>query len=156
MLGAYPGSHHEPTEEVWLRVDDPASPINAAFGGKDYLRQDEFFRFMPPYDRTQLHVLLSIDTARTDMSQWSPSNRDLFPAASENKLRMLEMGGRQDNDYAISWIKPYGKGRIFYTTMGHVPTLFMDPPIARHMLGALQYIVGDLKVDDSPNGKSNR
>jgi len=155
MLGAYPGDHQEPTEETWLKVEDPANPINAAFHGKAYLRQDEIFRVMLPYDRSKLHVLLSIDTVQTDMSQFSEGNRKFFHVASEGELRMPDMLGRQDNDYAVSWIKPYGKGRVFYTTMGHVPTLFMDPPIARHMLGGLQYILGDLKVDDSPLHSAN-
>lgn len=147
MLGAGGGAHHEPTEAAWLKIDDPANPINAGFHGKAYLRQDEFFRFRAPLDRSKVHVLLSIDTARTDMGQWSDAARALLPVGGK---KIPDILGRSDDDYAVSWIKPYGKGRVFYTTMGHVPTLFMDPPVARHMLGGLQYILGDLKVDDTP------
>src|SRR5437868_14745624 len=44
------------------------------------------------YSREKLHVLTSIDTDKSDMSTWHV---------------------RPDNDYATSWIKSYGKGRVF-------------------------------------------
>ena len=48
----------------------------------------------------------------------------------------MEMGGRhrilkqrqQDMDFPISWIKTYGKGRVFASTMGHAPEVFQNPP----------------------------
>ena len=59
--------------------------------------------------------------------------------------------GREDSDYALSWIRQYGRGRVFYTVLGHNPTLFANPALVRHMLGALQYILGDLPADATPS-----
>jgi type 1 glutamine amidotransferase len=34
---------------------------------------------------------------------------------------------RPDHDYAMSWIKSFDKGRVFYTPLGHTPILFTNP-----------------------------
>lgn len=139
LIGAFPGGHQRPTEKVWFKVEDPASPINARFGKDGFLFQDQFNRFGGPYSRKELHVLLSIDTSKTDMAQ--PYTLHISEAD--------EVLGRLDSDYAVSWIRRYGEGRVFYTTMGDLPTVFMIPEIAHHMLGGLQFILGDLDADTS-------
>jgi hypothetical protein len=69
MLGAVEGSHGEPTEMATVKIDDPASPLVAAFGGKSFVHQDEFYRFVEgPLSRDKVHVLMSIGR-RKDGSQ---------------------------------------------------------------------------------------
>jgi type 1 glutamine amidotransferase/sugar phosphate isomerase/epimerase len=139
MLGAWRGIHRENTEEAWVKIDDPNSPITVAFSGKEFLRQDEFFRFpIGPTSREKLHVLLSMDVAKTDMNQ----GRACAQPCS-----------RPDNDYALSWIRSYGKGRVFFCAMGHQPTLFMSPEISRFLLAAIQFMLGDLEADTTPSAK---
>ena len=60
---------------------------------------------------------------------------------------------RPDNDYGLSWIKTYGKGRVFNTWLGHTPELFTNPALAQHILGAIPFILGDLDADTTPTGK---
>jgi len=69
MLGARGGSHKSNHETVTIHLDDPKSPLTASFDGRDFEFTDEFYRFMPegPYSRKNVHVLMSIDTAKTDM-----------------------------------------------------------------------------------------
>jgi type 1 glutamine amidotransferase len=143
MLGAYPSSHREPTEKIRVKLDDPTSPLNAGFGGQEFSYADEYIRFTgPPYSRDQLHILLSIDVNKTDMVQME------VPAPIKVNL------GREDSDYAISWIRDYARGRIFYTAFGHNPTMFATPQLARHVLGGLQFILGDLCADATPSSKN--
>jgi type 1 glutamine amidotransferase len=142
MIGAWRGIHRENTEEAWVKIDDPNSPLTASFGDKEFLRQDEFFRFpIGPTSREKLHVLLSMDVARTDMNQ----GRACAQPCS-----------RPDNDYALSWIRSYGKGRVFFCALGHQPTLFMWPEISRFMLAAFQFMLGDLDVDSTPSARIAR
>jgi type 1 glutamine amidotransferase/sugar phosphate isomerase/epimerase len=136
MLGGHYGPHDGGMEKVTIKLDDPNSPINAAFGGKPFEYADEYFRFQtPPYTREKLHVLLSFDVAKTDMSQ----SRDCAGCA------------RPDNDYAISWIRGYGKGRVFYTSFGNSPADFWSPPILQHFLAGIQFALGDLEADTTPS-----
>jgi type 1 glutamine amidotransferase len=142
LMGALPSGHREPTERAWLRVADPASPITAGFGDRELLYQDEYVRFTDSiYSRDKLHILLSIDVAKTDMSQMD------IPGRLNINL------GREDSDYAVSWIREYGQGRVFYTALGHNPTLFTTPETARLMLSGLQYILGDLPADATPSAR---
>jgi type 1 glutamine amidotransferase/sugar phosphate isomerase/epimerase len=140
MIGVRRGVHRANTEKCWIKVDDPNSPITAPFNGQDFEYQDEFFRFPnPPYSRSKLHVLLSIDVAKTDMNQGR-----VFVAGSNVS--------RPDADYAVSWIRDYGKGRVFFTILGHNPTLLESPQLAKFFLGGMQFILGDLNATATPSG----
>ena len=138
MLGARAGSHRDPGEKAIIKIDDPRSPLTAVFDGKEFEWQDEFFRFTtPPYSRDKVHVLLSFDAAKTDMHQ-KPD---------------CDICDRADNDIAVSWIRSYGKGRIFYASIGHLPTLFETPSMAKFFLAGLEFVLGDLKADTTPSAK---
>lgn len=53
-----------------------------------------------------------------------------------------------DFSYALIWIKPYGKGRVYYNQLGHNQGIFTVPCVALAMLDGLQYATGDLNVPD--------
>jgi len=141
MIGVRRGVHRANTEKCWIKVDDPKSPLTAPFNGKEILYEDEYFRFPnPPYSRSKLHVLLSIDVAKTDMNQGVVH----VPGSSVS---------RPDADYAVSWIRNYGSGRVFFCILGHNPTLFQSPELAEFYLGGLQFILGDLDADTTPSAQ---
>lgn len=139
MLGGYENGGHpwKANEWITLKVDDPKSPINAAFEGKGFRVSDEVFQFQAPWSRENLHVLLSIDTSKTDMNE----SRRILPER------------RKDGDIAISWIRGYGKGRVFYTSLGHNPHINWDPKILAHVLAGFQFALGDLEADEAPGMK---
>ena len=84
------------------------------------------------YSRENLHVLLSID-----LSKMTPDD-----LAKENRP--------WDHDYALSWIRREGSGRVFYTAHGHGEKVYAQRPFLEHLLAGLQYAIGDLKADDRP------
>lgn len=139
MIGTKWGVHREPTEQATVRIDDPNHPLTQVFGGKEFVYQDEFFRFpIGPYSREKLRVLLSMDIEKTDMNQGRPCPKPCV---------------RADQDYAISWIRSYGKGRVFFCILGHNPTLYMTPALAEYFLGGIQFILGDLDADTTPSAR---
>jgi hypothetical protein len=136
MLGSHSVRHGDRHEKVVVKVDDPGNPINAAFDGKSFEFTDELFRFpSPPYSREKLRVLLSIDVARTDLRQGN------YCAECE----------REDQDYAISWVRSYGSGRVFFANFGNGGEVFSDPRILEHFLAGIQFVLGDLDVDTTPS-----
>jgi type 1 glutamine amidotransferase/sugar phosphate isomerase/epimerase len=140
MIGVTRGVHRQNTEKFWVKIDDPHSSLTAAFHGQEFEYEDEFFRFVnPPYSRDKLHVLLSMDVDKTDMSQGTP----FMPGSL----------ARPDHDYAVSWIRDYGKGRVFFCILGHNPTLFTSPELAQFFLAGIQFMLGDLKADATPSAK---
>jgi type 1 glutamine amidotransferase len=139
MIGVVRGIHRENTEKAWIKIDYPNSSLTAPFAGKEFLYMDEFFRFpTAPYSREKLHVLLSIDVEKTDMNQGRACQ---WPCV------------RPDHDYAVSWIRNYGKGRVFFAILGHQPTLFTNPSLADYFFHGVQFILGDLDADATPSSK---
>lgn len=139
MVGGYEDGGHpwEPNDTTYVKIDDPKSPLTSMFKGS-FPIHDETFQFREPTLRDRLHVLISIDAPRMEMGP---------------KHRILKQR-QQDLDFPISWVKPYGKGRVFYSTTGHNPDAFKDPVLLQHYLAGIQFALGDLKADMSPSEKA--
>ncbi len=138
MLGGYEDGGHPwgPKDTTHVKIDDPAHPVNAPFNGRPFAIHDEAFQFREPNIRDRLRVLLSIDTSRMDLT------RRILPQR------------RKDLDFPVSWVKTYGEGRVFYTTMGHSPTAFQSRPLLEHFLAGIQFALGDLEADAAPSAKA--
>jgi type 1 glutamine amidotransferase len=83
-----------------------------------------------PYSREKLHIITSIDPTSIDLS----------------------IGARPDHDYASSWCHNVGKGRSFYTALGHHKAVWLDPRFQNHLLGGLKWAMGILPGDATPSG----
>ena len=137
LIGARGANHKDSDERVWLKVEEPDHPLSRAFGGQGFDYRDEFFRVHDPYSRNRLRVLLSIDTGKTDVSQGQPRGDCV----------------RADNDYALAWIRNYGRGRVFYCTIAHNPRVFWDPKMLEFYLAAAQFALGDLPAPTTPSAR---
>lgn len=141
MLGGYYRRSIRQNKIVVLKVEDRAHPATRMLGGAWPL-VDEFYLFgTAPWDagrpnenvdalfgnriplgfsRDRVHVLLSIDTEGTDMKD----------------LREMAPGG----DYPQAWCRTYGKGRSFYTALGHRDDIWTSDPVFRaHVLGGIRW-----------------
>ncbi len=54
-------------------------------------------------------------------------------------------------NYPITWIHPYGKGKVFYTAMGHRDDVWASPLYQQLICGGIDYALGRVTVDDKPN-----
>ena len=48
---------------------------------------------------------------------------------------------RPDHDFAIAWAKSYGKGRVFYSSLGHTRAAWQDPDVRKMYLEAIKWAV---------------
>jgi len=120
MLGAYFESRpwrtkDEPLATVRVRVEDTTHPATKHLGDA-FEVEDDLYLFKN-WDRSKVHVLLSMDPTSLDMTKVE----------------------RQDPDMAIAWTKAYGKGRVFYTALGHRPEVWQDERFQQHLLGGLRW-----------------
>ncbi len=138
MIGGFFKFHWNDGQEIMVKVDEPNHPLNAAFKGKPQLLViDETYTFgRDTYSRKNLRVLTSVDYAKM---------------SAEDKAK--EQFPRADGDYALSWIRREGKGRVFYEAHGHNEKIYAMTPILEHVLAGVQYALGDLQADDSPSEK---
>ena len=137
MIGARGANHRSSDEHVFIKLDDALHPLNRAFGGNGFDYRDEFFRVGDPYSRNRVRVLMTIDTEKTDLKQG--------PA-----LGKLE---RADNDFALAWVRNYGRGRTFYCTIAHNPYVFWDAKMLQFYLAAAQFVLGDLPAPTIPSAR---
>ncbi len=134
MMGGYFHGHPWGSgDTVGVKLDDPGHPLCAAFRGRGFKIKDEIYQFRNPYSREKLRVLMSIDPDRTDMTK-----------------KGLK---RTDGDYAVAWVHRYGKGRVFYCSLGHNAGVFYTRDVLQHYLDGIQFALGDLEVDTTPSAK---
>lgn len=121
---------------VVLRVEEPDHPVMAAFKEPYFIVTDEIYQVKDPYSREHLRVLLTIDMDRTTTT-----------------AKQKELIHREDGDFAMTWVKSYGKGRVFYCAIGHQHELFWNPIVLQHYLDGFQFVLGDLEADTTPSEK---
>jgi type 1 glutamine amidotransferase len=78
------------------------------------------------FTRDRVHVLLSLDTERTNLDGAAPRAR-------------VRKGG----DYPQSWWRFWGEGRVFYTSLGHLPETWKNDSVFRaHLTGGIRWALG--------------
>lgn len=136
-MGAYFSGHPWTANmNVTIVVEDGEHAImKPVFEGmKDFRIRDEIYQFRPePYSRDKLRVLLHLDPDRSDTPKQPPA--------------------REDGDYAVCWVQSVGKGRVFYTSLGHNHEIYSNPLMLKHYLAGIQFATGDLKADTTPSAK---
>jgi type 1 glutamine amidotransferase len=137
LIGGYFKFHWPDPQLIYVKIDDPNSPLTAMFHGKDFEIHDETYTFVQEsFSRKNVHVLTSIDYDKM---------------SAEDKAK--EAHPRSDGDYALSYIRREGKGRVFYEGHGHSDRVYAMTPMLEHLRAGIQYALGDLKADDSPSVK---
>jgi len=133
MMGGQFCGHPWRARGTWaIKIDDPRHPLTAAFNGKDFKLSDEIYRTKPPlYSRVKQRVLMSLDM-------------------TDEKTRTAKGITPNDTDIGISWVKSYGKGRLFYCSLGHNHHITWNPAILQHYLDGIQFALGDLPTDTTP------
>jgi type 1 glutamine amidotransferase len=76
------------------------------------------------FTRERVHVLLSLDTAKMDLTGLGPE---------------ISSGG----DYPQAWTRTFGRGRVFYTALGHRDDIWTNDPVFRaHIRGGIRWALG--------------
>ena len=119
---------HGAQQKCTIAIADPDFPgVKNGFGkeGESFLINDEWYalRYLPE----DMHVILYQVTEgmRGDMYQ-----RPNFP---------------------MTWARPYGKGRVFYTSMGHREDVWSNPMYQALLIGAMAWSSGRVEANVEPN-----
>jgi len=118
-------------EKVGIKVDSRSLPLMKAFDGKGFSIVDEIYQFRDPYSRDALHVLLSLDVDKTNMDKQGIK--------------------RTDGDFAVSWVRSWGEGRVFYSSLGHREEIYWNPQMLQFYLDGIQFSLGDLDGPTAPS-----
>ena len=76
------------------------------------------------------------------MKNWSRDKVRVLMRLDESKLVKNDKMHRTDGDFAVTWIKSYGKGRVFYSTLGHVEEAYDNPDIKTMYIEGIKWALG--------------
>lgn len=139
IIGAKSAPHR--IEQGVMKSYDPSSPIMKPFGTRPLPFREEYYRFEHDgagrlrWDRARVLMTVDLDDPAIEPRPWDGYKRP-------------------DNIYPVTWIRKYGQGRTFYCSLGHIPETFMTPEIVGHLLAGVQFMLGDLDADTTPNPPS--
>ncbi|HLJ55348.1 MAG TPA: ThuA domain-containing protein [Chthonomonadaceae bacterium] len=116
--------HHDQPQKAHMRVADRRFPGFAALGDGFDLDEEWYSHkdFAP-----NLHVLLVQETA----GMVGPHYRRA--------------------PYPATWARMHGKGRVFYTSMGHRETVWANPTFQAILLGGIAWATRSVNADVTPN-----
>lgn len=120
--------YHPKQQEIHVKEVDKSHPLVQAFKGKGLVHIDEPYFFKNAYFDYNFRPLLLMEVS------------ELEGLKKEVKEKVVY----------VSWIKKHGKGRVFYSSPSHNAHSLDNPELLQFFLDGLQYVVGDLKCDDSP------
>ena len=127
MTGGY-FDHPWGTFDAPILVEDSNFPGMQQFP-KSFVLRDEIYQ-IKDFSRDRVRVLMRLDASKLDLKNPSVHRKDL--------------------DFAVSWAKMYGKGRVFYSTLGHVEQNWDDPRIQKMYVEAIEWAMNLVKADVTP------
>ena len=75
---------------------------------------------------------------------WARDKVNVLLRLDETKLKIdgNKRVKRDDRDFAVAWAKMYGKGRVFYSTLGHTNESWSDPAVKTMYFEAIKWALG--------------
>jgi type 1 glutamine amidotransferase len=128
MIGGYFDEHPWGTFEAPIVVEDASFPGMKQWP-KAFTLNDEIYQ-VKNFSRDNTRVLMHLDPAKLDL----------------NNPRVH----RKDKDFAVAWAKMYGKGRVFYSTLGHVEANWDKPEMQAMYRDAIRWALGLVDADVTP------
>jgi uncharacterized protein len=127
LIGARYDGHPWNTAYGSVINEDPAFPATRNLP-QVFNLTDEFYQAQA-YSRDKIRVLLRLDVSKM------PPNPEVH---------------RTDGDFPLAWAKMYGKGRVFYSSLGHAATTWDNPDVYRMYFEALKWSLGLTEADATP------
>lgn len=112
---------HGVQRAVQIHNQDPQHPACRNLPAT-FMAYDEIYEFKN-WDRKNVHVLLTMKE---------------HPQQSKS------------GDFPVAWTNRVGKGRMFYTSLGHREDMYLNSLYLQHLIGGLRWALGLENGDDTP------
>ncbi len=129
MTGAWFDQHPWGVFQAPVIVEDPDFPAMRAFPRR-FTIEDEIYQPSKEFSREKVRVLARLDESKLDLAN---------PRVH-----------RTDKDFAVAWVKNYGKGRVFYSTFGHTAQAWTNPQVQAMYREAVKWAMGLVNGNATP------
>src|SRR5204862_744280 len=127
LIGARYDGHPWNTAYGSVINEDPGFPATKHLAPV-FSVTDEFYQAQQ-YSRDKIRVLLRLDVSKM------PPNSEVH---------------RTDGDFPLAWAKTYGRGRVFYSALGHAAAAWDNPDVYHMYFEALKWSLGLIDADVTP------
>ena len=131
MVGGYFDGHPWNQFEAPIIVEDRNFPATKHFPER-FSITDEIYQARA-FSRDRVRVLMKLDPDKIDLAKRGVN--------------------RTDRDFAVAWVRNYGKGRVFYSTFGHRTEVWERPDIRTMWVEAAKWVLGLVDGDATPQPK---
>jgi type 1 glutamine amidotransferase len=128
MIGGYFDEHPWGTFDAPILVEDPAFPGMKQWPSS-FVLKDEIYQIRN-FSRDKVRVLMRLDASKLDLAN--------------SRVH------RADRDFAVTWAKMYGKGRVYYSTLGHPDQNWDHPEMQTMYVEAIKWAMGLTDGDVNP------
>lgn len=128
MVGGYFDLHPWNQFDAPVIVEDRNFPATKHFPPTFHVT-DEIYQFKE-FSRDRVRVLMRLDASKIDLARKGVH--------------------RTDGDFAVTWVRDYGKGRVFYSTLGHREEVWDRKDVQQMWLEAIKWAMGLTKGDATP------
>ncbi|HEV3483608.1 MAG TPA: ThuA domain-containing protein [Candidatus Acidoferrales bacterium] len=133
LLGGRYDGHPWGVTEAPVIVEDPDFP-GMKFFPRVFDFRDEFYQ-IKDFSPEKSRVLMRLDTSKLDMTRAGAKTADA--------------------PYPLTWAKTYGKGRVFYSALGHDSSTWDNPDVQRMWFEAIKWSLGLTDPDVTPRPVSS-
>ncbi len=153
MIGGYFDEHPWVTFDAPIIVEDPNFPGMQQWA-PSFVLKDEIYQ-MKGYSRDKVRVLMRLDASKVDLNNPRVHRKDRDFAVTWAKMYgrgrvYYSTLGHVDRDFAVTWAKMYGRGRVYYSTLGHVEQNWDDPRLQKMYLEAIKWAMNLVNADVTP------
>ena len=133
MIGGRFDEHPWGVTDATVVVEDPEFPAMSGFPAVSVLN-DEHYQ-LKAFSRDDVRVLARLDASSLDLRR--------------------PLVHRTDADFPVAWAKNYGKGRVFYSTLGHAAETWDNPVVSRMYFEAIKWSLGLVDGDATPRPRAS-
>ena len=121
-------------EHPWGIIQAPVLVEDSKFPGmqelpKTFPHTDEYYQ-VKDFSRKDARVLLRLDVSKLDLNG--------------------SLVHHKDQDWPLAWAKMYGKGRVYYSALGHDPSTWDDRAVQEMYYQAILWALGMTEADVTP------
>ena len=138
MLGGWFNAHPWGTFDAPVIIEDPNFPAMRHFPATHLRITDEMYS-PKNWSRDKVNVLMRLDETQLDYEH------PQYGVAAT----------RPDKDQAIAWSKMYGKGRVFWSSLGHTKEAWDNADVQKMYLEAVKWVMGRTEGSTASHPKVN-
>lgn len=128
MLGGRFDEHPWGITDLPVAVEDPEFPAMKGFPSGVVLH-DEFYQFKD-FSRNKIRILARLDETRLDLTR--------------------PLVHRKDGDFPMAWARTWGRGRVFYSALGHEAEAWDNPVLQKMYFEAIRWALRLVDGDATP------